>query len=169
MTTGKKLLGLSVAMVVLLGLALVLPCLLPGRMSKGGILGAQVLRAINLSETMYSTTYKKMGYAPNLAVFGPANEGKCSAERACLLNSVLACAEGMGQGWCEKYDYRFNVQSSSTSAPYLDYWATATPIRPNSGLKTYCTTMDAVIRSEQITPLSRPYTLDECKALKPED
>jgi hypothetical protein len=110
-----------------------------------------------------------MGYAPNLAVFGPANNGNCNADRACLIGSGLACAEGIGEGWCEQYGYRFNVQSSSAHAPYGDYWATATPVRPDLGLKSYCTTMDAVIRSEQTNPLSRPYTLDECKALRPEN
>jgi len=161
------------AVAILLALAMVaLPNLLRSRMTADpaspAAAGVWYVCTINTSQVMYFTTYEKVGYAPNLAVLGPAENGQCNPEHACLLDSVIACPQGTDQEWCTKGLYRYNVQSSSTEPPYKDYWVTATPIKASPNLKNYCSTEDAVIRIESGTPLKRPYTRDECLAVPPD-
>jgi hypothetical protein len=159
--------GTAVTLGILLALAIIIPNVQRAKMSHGGNPGASTLRTINTSEVMYATTYEKIGYAPNLRILGPADrEEECGRSHACLLDSVTSCPEGTGQGWCVRDSYRYNIQSNFTEPPYRDYWATATPIRPNKNLKNYCSGPDAVIRSEHAAPLSRPYTLAECLGLR---
>ena len=156
--------GVAAALAILLALTIVIVNL--QRPQNGGSwLGASMLRAINTAEATYVTSYGKVGYAPNLAVLGPANSDNCDSFRACLLDPVLSCPEGVGQSWCVKGMYRFNIQSSSSEPPYRDYWTTATPIRPDPDFNNYCSASDAVLRWEHAAPLSRPYTLEECQAL----
>ncbi|MCU1333785.1 MAG: putative Pilin, type [Candidatus Angelobacter sp.] len=168
MTETKKIIrGTAVTLGILVALAIIIPNVQRARMSQGGNPGASMLRTINTSEVMYAANYEKVGYAPNLGILGPANRGEeCGRSHACLLNSVTSCPEGTGQGWCVKDSYRYNIQSNFTEPPYRDYWATATPIRPNKNLKNYCSGPDAVIRSQHAAPLSRPYTLAECLGLR---
>ena len=160
----KTFIGIAVAMAVLISLAIVIPNLQRSRMS-GPSAGASTVRSINTAQITYATTYPKIGYAPNLAVLGPAESGNCDSSHACLLDLVTACPQGIGEGWCVKDFYRYNIQTSSTEPPYRDYWITATPIRPDPTGRNYCSASDAVIRSEQAAPLSRPYTLEDCQAL----
>src|SRR4051812_25990432 len=126
MTTVKKaMLGAGVAGTILIATAIMIPNLLRSRMSDIGNPGARMVSVINTSQIMYSTTYERVGYAPNLAALGPAG-GACNAMHACLLDSSVACPQGKGLEWCTYGSYRFNVQSSSTEPPYKDYWVTAT-------------------------------------------
>ena len=169
MTRRKRILtGVAMAMAVLLALAIVIPNLQRSRMS-GPTPGASTVRTLNTSQIMYSMTYPDQGYAPNLAVLGPdmPDYSQChpTQTRACLTDSKVACPSGIGTAWCEKGLYRYNIQSSSTEPPYKDYWITATPVHANPKFRNYCSLSDAVMRSEQGAPLSRPYTLEECQAL----
>src|SRR6202020_1520964 len=98
---------------------------------------ASVIRTIHTAEATYHTSYPPVGYAPNLWVLGPADSRNCDSSHACLLDAVVSCSTGTGQGWCRKGLYRYNIQSSSTKAPYKDYWLTATPIDATSKLRSY--------------------------------
>jgi hypothetical protein len=157
--------------VVLLALVILVPNILRSRMTgdppPGGAGGWNV-RSINTAEITYAMNFEKVGYAPDLAVLGPAGTRECSPEHACLLDFKLACPEGIGNGWCVKDGYRFNIQSSSKQPPYKDYWVTATPIEANPKLKNYCSTEDAVIHRESAAPLKQPYRREECLAVSPD-
>jgi hypothetical protein len=148
------------------------------------------IRSLLIAEVSYSDTYPQTGFAPNLAVLGPSE--KCpdvqSATRSCLIDPFLACRAGVGRAWCVLGDgYRYNIQTSSHSAPYEDFWITVTPItselpkperrwtdwfrrkpvEPNKPLKTYCATDDMVVRAE-VGPLRTvPYTKAVCERLAP--
>jgi hypothetical protein len=157
------------AIAVLLALAVVVPNLLRSRMTADpppGATGAWYVRTINTAQVIYATMYEKAGYAPNLSRLGGWPEGPCGPEHACLLDRVLGCPEGTGLGWCSYGLYRYNIQSGSSEPPYKDYWVTATPLDPNSELRTYCSTSsDPVPRSIKIAPLTTPFTLEECLAV----
>lgn len=153
--------------IVLCGIGIALPHFFRAKMSGPATPGASTIRTINTAEVTYATNYEKIGYAPNLIVLGPVNTSDCGPEHACLLDNVVSCPEGIGQGWCVKTGYRYNIQTSSSEPPYKDYWVTATPIEADPSLKNYCSAEDAVIRIESAAPLKRPYTRAECLALPP--
>jgi hypothetical protein len=136
-----------------------------GQMSLPSTPGASTIRTINTSEVTFASIYPAVGYAPNLSVLGPADSSNCDSSHACLLDNVVACAAGIGQGWCRKGLYRYNVRSSSSVPPYKNYWVTATPIDARSERRSYCSLSDAVMRSEPGVSRSRPYTLEECRNL----
>jgi hypothetical protein len=159
--------------VLLLVAAIVLPRIFHGQMSHEGPIGAKNVRMLNTAQSIYSSTYPEQGFAPDLAVLGP---GRADAENtdcqpspvhACLINAKIGCSGGTGGAWCPDNLYRYNVQSSSSNPPYGDYWITATPLESGREKKNYCATSDdAVLRSKEGAPLSRPYTLDECRRLQ---
>jgi hypothetical protein len=173
MTKRKKVfVGAAATVAVLLVLDIAVlkfqgPRIAPGHGSEP----ASTVRTINTAEVTYATHYAKIGYAPNLSLLGPAGSGNCdsTSRRACLLDSVTACPEGIGLAWCVKGNYRYSIQSSSAEPPFEDYWTTATPVRkdPKLSQRNYCSGPDAIVRSEEGPPLSRPFTLTECFALKP--
>jgi hypothetical protein len=170
MTELKKIfIGLAVAMAVLLALVIVIPNLQRSRMSGSPTPGASMVRTLNTSQIVYSTTYPDQGDAPNLAVLGShiPDYSQChpTQTHACLVDAKVACPSGIGTIWCSNGLYRYNIQSSSTESPYKDYWITATPVQANRKFRNYCSLSDAVMRSEEGAPLSRPYTLEECQAL----
>jgi len=163
----KSILGL---IVVLTLFAILIPNLLRSQMTADpapGQVGVWNVRTIATAEITYATNYEKMGYAPTLAALGPAGNGECGPEHACLLDSHVGCPQDTGQEWCVYEGYRFNVQTGSNESPYKDYWVTATPIEANPKLKNYCTTETAIIRMGSTEPLSHPYTREECLALPP--
>jgi hypothetical protein len=170
--TNNLFLKIALGMVVVsLALAVLIPNLLRSRMTADPATPAAAARmtvnSINLAEITYATNYEKIGYAPTLAVLGPAGAGECSPEHACLLDAKLACSEGSGQGWCAYDGYRFNIQTSSSEPPYKEYWVTATPMQVSPKLRNYCSTSidDAAIHMESAAPLRCPYTREECLAL----
>jgi hypothetical protein len=124
-----------------------------------------VIRTIHAAEATYYTAYPSVGYAPNLLALGPAYSGNCDSSHDCLLDNVVACSSGTGQGWCMKNLYRYNLQSSSNKPPYTDYWVTATPVDMSSKLRSYCSLSNTEVRAEQVAPLSQPYMLKECRSL----
>lgn len=159
------------AIAALLVLAMMLIRFLNGSMIGTGTRYASVIRVISSAEASYAASYPNFGFAPNLSALGPTSgPGEdCSALHACLIDTVLACPESIGEGWCPKSGYRYNIQSSSKNSPYKDYWLSMTPIsRYAPGYKeakSYCLTSDGKLRSELVTPLVRPYALQECLAL----
>jgi len=172
MTERKKIfIGVAMAIVVLLAVAIVIPNPFRPRMSGGHKQGPDTVRTINTAQVAYSTNYPDQGYAPNLAALGPdgPDYAQCHPTRthACQLDEKVACPSGTGTAWCVKGAYRYNLQSSSTEPPYKDYWITATPVHANPELNNYCSLPDAVVRWERAAPLSRPYSLEECQALAP--
>lgn len=128
---------------------------------------SSTLKVIRNAEMTYRDAYPMVGFARNLFTLGPASTSstQCDAAHACFLDSVLACPEGAGQGWCRKGSYRYNIQSSSKKPPFQDYWVSATPISSSSGLKNYCAYRDGIVRSEPAKARLIPFTRDECLAL----
>jgi hypothetical protein len=161
----KKILLSAAGVIAILLIVVAILNLRKGQMSLPSTPGASTIRTINTSEVTFATDYPAVGYAANLPMLGPADSGTCDSSHACLLDNVVACAAGMGKGWCSKGLYRYNVQSSSSVPPYKDYWVTATPIEARPGRRSYCSYSDAVMRSEPGVSRSHPYTLEECRDL----
>jgi hypothetical protein len=146
---------------------------------------AGTVRTLTTAELVYAETYPRVGYAPDLAALGLPEDRALSAARSGIVDSRLGCSGGIGQGWRTKDWYRYNIQSSSRSAPYQDFWITATPLdvksleverrwtdwllrRPvqkSKPLRNFCALPDGYVRGEEAPPLKTPYTKSECERL----
>jgi len=156
----------------LIAAAIAIPNLLRSKMAANEAAAASVLRTVNTAQVTYATTYAKKGYAPSLAVMGPGggdcSTGNVNATHACLLDEKLGGPNCTAGKWCERNGYRFSVRGVCTPAGNCSgYVATATPITPGStGNKSYCSTVDTVIRSHEGS-VDAPLTTAQCKLWKP--
>jgi hypothetical protein len=131
---------------------------------------ASGLRSVNAAQIAYAGTYPHQGYAPNLATLGKGADRVCSADngtatQACLLDNSLAgtaCATGK---WCVNNGYKFMIRAVCLEGHCLNYAVTATPVGTVG--RSFCSTSDAVIRSNQGAPVTAALTAKECKAWPP--
>ena len=141
---------LIVVAIILIIAAIAIPNLLRSRMSANESAAASTLRTLNTTEVTYQTSYPSAGYAANLKTLGP-NGVDCSVPSnvnsvaACLIDNTLGCASATA---CPKGQYNYAIVSSA-GTPVPDYTASAWPLSPQSGSKSYCTMADAVVRFEQ--------------------
>jgi hypothetical protein len=160
------------ASVALIVAAVAIPNLLRSKIAANESAAAATVRTVNTAEVTYATNYPRKGYAPTLAVMGPGASGDCSqgsvsAAHACLLNETVGNADCTAGKWCEKNGYRYSVRGVCAQTTCGGYVVTATPISENTGVKSFCSTTDAVIRTRTGPPLTAPLTAAECKAWKP--
>jgi type II secretory pathway pseudopilin PulG len=161
---------------ILIIAAIAIPNLLRAKISANEAIAASTVRTINTVQVTYQAQYPHQGYAPDLATLGNGADSTCSGggtvEHACLLNGALgntSCASGV---WCQKGQYRFTIVSNcivpSSGTPQGDdatckeYVSVATPENVNAGHHNYCSTSDAVIRSREGGPITRPPSAEEC-------
>jgi type IV pilus assembly protein PilA len=152
--------------------AIAIPNLLRSRIAANEAAAAATLRTINTAQVTYEVTYPKKGYAPSLAAMGPPASGNCSRTditpaHACLLNEVVGNASCTTGQWCTKSGYRYSVRGVCGPTGCKSYVATATPVSTSTGAKSFCSTVDAVIRVSTRTPLEEPLTAAQCKAWRP--
>jgi hypothetical protein len=149
--------------------AAAIPNLMRSRMAVNESTAAATVRTINTAEVTYSVTYPRKGYSPTLAAMGTGPTGSCteSAAHACLLDGEVGGVNCIAGKWCEKSGYRFSVRGVCLQTSCRGYVATATPVSENTGLKSFCSVEDAIIRSHTGPPLAAPLTVAECKAWKP--
>jgi type IV pilus assembly protein PilA len=151
-----------------LSLAIVLPNFLRAASDANQAVAASTVRTLNTAQVSYSTDYPE-GYARALVVLGPGqppvdctNRANITAQHACLIDSVLACSTGT---WCTKSGYKFNLTAAYAAGEKCeDYVITATPINPQTGGRSYCSTSDSVIRYNPGPPLRTPLSSTECQA-----
>src|ERR1043166_3419183 len=123
---------LIVVAIILIIAAIAIPNLLRSKMSANNSAAASSLRTINTSEVTNSTTFPAQGYANGLFELGPP-AGGCPATgptiaNACLIDSTLGCAAGVGTGACPKSGFNYYLTSTGAAAPFGDYTATAAPL-----------------------------------------
>jgi type IV pilus assembly protein PilA len=152
--------------------AIAVPNLLRSRMAANEAAAASTVRTVNTAQVTYSVAYPKKGYAPNLAALGPPANGDCSEAsvapaHACLLDDVLGNTSCTAGKWCTKGAYRYSIKGTCTQTNCGSYVVTATPVSADSGGKSFCSTVDAVVRVHTGTPLELPLTAAQCRAWSP--
>lgn len=161
------------ASVALIVAAIAIPNLLHAKTSANESAAAATVRTVNTAQVVYETTYPRKGYAPSLAVLGPPSAGDCSNNKdvtsahACLLDDTVGNASCVAGKWCTKGGYRFSVRGICVQAGCKSYVVTATPVNTGTGKKSFCSTVDAVVRVSTGTPLDEPLTVAQCKAWRP--
>jgi type IV pilus assembly protein PilA len=153
---------------MLVGAAVAIPNLIRSKNAANESAAVSTVRTLNTAEITYATTYPKKGYARSLALMGPAPNGNCdeaqiSPAHACLLDGTLGCSTGL---WCTKNGFKFRVTGICTTLTCSNYLAVATPLSEAAGMKSFCSTSDAVIRMRTGPPLTS-LTVAECQKWKP--
>jgi type II secretory pathway pseudopilin PulG len=165
----------SIGITVLFVSAIVIPNLYRARMVANESAAISTVRTINTSQVTYSTVYPKKGYAQDLATLGPGPSGSCSTgteEHACLIDNMIGNARCTAGTWCAKREYKFSM-SAETNCPDqttqgtdsgvgCNYVIVATPVSGTTGQRSFCSTMDGVVRYHYGNPLSRPISAEEC-------
>lgn len=153
--------------------SIAIPSLLRSRMAANASGAASTIRMVNTSQVAFLTMYPDVGYAKSLVVLGPGypsvdctNSSHVTAEHACLLDATLGCSFGT---WCVKNGYRFNLTGvCPETGACSDYVITGTPVTSATGMRSFCSTNDAVIRYQTGPPLTAPLaTADDCRSWSP--
>jgi hypothetical protein len=165
-TSNSSTLDVSMPLVVA---AIAIPNLLRARIAANEASAVGSLRSVNTAQVSYAATYPEKGFAPNLATFGsdPHAPAASSPEHAGLLDESLAHANCFGDAWCTKSGYNFRLDAVGKLQPHKEYVAVATPVDPNAGTRSFCSTSDGIIRFKVGPPLTAPLSVSGCRTWPP--
>lgn len=154
---------------VMLVAAIAIPNLLRSRMAANEASAVGSLRSVHTAQVAYAAAYPQKGYAPDLAKLGlnPQNSNVHSADHAGFLDATLANESCAAAGWCTKSGYRFTVRSACKLEKCGDYVAFATPVDSNTGVRSFCTTSDGVIRNKTSFPIAMSLSVAQCREWQP--
>ena len=154
---------------VLVVAAVAIPNLLRSRTAANEASAVGSVRTLNTAEITYAATYPERGYAPNLAALGadPVNPATASPQHAGFLDQSLANDSCTGDAWCTKSGYHFRVKAICKLHKCDEYVAVATPVDTNTGIRSFCSTSDGVIRYKMDASLTSPVTVSVCKSWPP--
>ncbi len=158
---------------ILIIAAIAIPNLLRAKISANESAAMSTVRTINTAQVTYQTRYQAKGYAPDLATLGPGSDSACSGggteQHACLLNAAVGSAVCTSGVWCQKNGYRFTIVSDCGASAQQgedtackEFVVVATPISSGTGLHSYCSVSDGVVRVRSEGPLTKPLTAEEC-------
>ncbi|PYV52429.1 MAG: pili assembly chaperone [Acidobacteria bacterium] len=160
---------LIVVAIILIIAAIAIPNLLRARIAANEASAVSSLRTLNTSQVTYTTTYPTIGYAAAVSNLGP-NDATCSSgpssTNACMIDFNLAQAISAAK---TKSGYFFAVANDGAT-PSLAYVAGgAAGIWNQTGVRSFCSVQDAVLRfyvpGAQDTPATSTQCLDTSKYL----
>ena len=159
--------GFDVAAVLVVA-AIAIPNLLRSRIAANEASAVGSLRSVNTAQVTYAGEYPQRGYAPNLSTLGPdpraANTE--SPAHAALLDDTLGNATCSGNAWCTKSGYHFRVTANCRVQSCKEYVVEAIPVDGNTGVRSFCSTSDGVIRFKIGGPPSA-ISATQCRAWPP--
>ena len=133
---------LIVVAIILIIAAIGVPSFLNSRMAANESSAVSSLRTLNTAQISYNTTYATVGFAANLTALAGTCTGTNipTSSNACLIDSVLE--SGIKSG------YSFTLQGVSGS-PASSYQVIAAPLNSMTGVHSFCSFEDALIRVSQ--------------------
>jgi hypothetical protein len=146
--------------------AIGIPNVLRSRVAANEASAVGSLRTVMTAQVMYESTYPVRGYAPSLATLGPGPAGSTgeTAQHANMVDASLAGASCTADEWCVKSGYRFRMTARCKLRKCSDFVAVATPETTKSGVRSFCTTSEGVIRYKVAEPIMEMVTGATCKA-----
>jgi type IV pilus assembly protein PilA len=153
---------LIVVAIILIIAAIAIPNLLRARIAADEASAVSSLRTLNTSQVTFTTTYPTIGYASALGVLGPA-DATCSAgpssTNACMIDFNLGQAASAAKA---KSGYYFAVANDGNT-PALAYVAAGVAGKYNqTGVRSFCSIQDAVLRFYVPTAQDTPATSAQC-------
>jgi type II secretory pathway pseudopilin PulG len=160
--------GLDTGMVLVVA-AIAIPNLLRSRMAANEASAVGSVRTVNVAQVTYATAYPEKGYARDLAKLGtdPRSPNAGTADHAGLISETLSNDSCTGDAWCTKSGYHFRVAAVCKKKACEEYVVVATPIDSNTGVRSFCSTSDGVIRYKLGEPLTAPVSASECREWPP--
>lgn len=154
---------------ILVGAAIAIPNLLRARIAANETSATATIRAIDVAEITYASTYPRKGYAVDLASLGPDPHGSAlvSARHASLIEPALGSASCTAGTWCTKSGFQFTMKAVCGQTTCKDFVVVATPVSSNTGSRSFCSTSDGVVRFNLGPPLAAPLTASQCRAWSP--
>lgn len=154
---------------VLIGAAIAIPNLLRSKMAANEAAAVGMTRTVNTAQVTYESMYPKRGFAPDLASLGPdpRQPDATSQDHANFLNETLGNASCTGNAWCTKSGYQFRLTAVCKLRVCKEYVVVATPVNANTGIRSFCSTSDGVIRFKLGAPLTGPISATECRTWAP--
>jgi hypothetical protein len=154
---------------VMIVAAIAIPNLLRSRMAANEASAVGSVRTANVAEITYAGTYPQRSYAPDLAALGgdPRNPKADSPQHAGFLDETLGNESCTGDAWCTKSGYHFRVKAICKQHKCDEYVVVATPINDNTGVRSFCSTSDGIIRYKIVSPVTLPVTVSECRTWTP--
>jgi len=149
--------------------AIAIPNLLRSKIAANEASAVGSVRTINTAQVTYGTVYPKNGFASNLAALGPDPSGPnaYSPEHAGLLDEHLGSPNCVGDAWCTKSGYNFQVTTICKLKVCKEYVVVATPVSESTGTRSFCSTSDGIIRYKVGSSVSSPVTVSACRAWLP--
>jgi type IV pilus assembly protein PilA len=149
--------------------AVAIPNLLRSRMAANEASAVGSMRTVNVAEITYSVTYPNRSFSPDLGTLGPDphNPKAESSDHAGLLDDTLGNESCTGDAWCTKSGYHFRVKAICKLHKCGEYVAVAAPINDNTGVRSFCSTSDGIIRYRTGPAPTVPVTVSECKTWSP--
>ena len=141
---------LIVVAIILIIAAIAIPNLLRSKMAASDSAAAETIRLLNTAQFTYSTNFPQIGYASTFTALGPnAAPPTCDSTGFCVIDSVIAATPN-GPSPKGGYQYWLAPAAPTAAGTIPDYAFTAEPQNLNTtGTNVYCTTSDAIIRSQR--------------------
>jgi hypothetical protein len=154
---------------VLIVAAIAIPNLLRSKIAANEASAVGMTRTVNTAQVTYEATYPKRGFAPDLASLGPdpRQPDTTSPDHANFINETLGNPACTGTEWCIKSGYQFRLTAVCKLRVCKEYVVVATPVDPNTGTRSFCSTSDGVIRFKLSPPRSVPVSVSECQTWAP--
>jgi hypothetical protein len=156
---------------ILVAAAIAIPNLMRARMAANESSAAGTMRVLVTAQLAYFSSYPDKGYATDLASLGPDPHGPdhSSPQHASLIDAALGnpgCASG---AWCSKTGYNFRLTGDCKLAAQVcrEFVAVATPMSSSTGIRSFCSTSDGIVRYKIGPPLTSPITPSECRQWAP--
>ena len=145
---------LIVVAIILIIAAIGVPSFLNSRMAANESSAVSSLRTLNTAQISYNTTYATVGFAATLTALAGTCTGTVvpSSTSACLIDSDLESGTKSG--------YNFTLQGVS-GAPAVSYQVIASPVNSVTGVHSFCSFEDALIRVSQTTITTCDGTIPE--------
>jgi len=149
--------------------AIAIPNLLRSRMAANEASAVGSMRLMNVAQGMYAAAYPARGYALDLPMLGqnPRDPKAKTPEQAGLIGQTLVNESCTTDAGCTKDGYHFRVKAICRLHKCDEYVAVAAPINDNTGVRSFCSTSDGIIRFRTGLAPTVPVTVSECKTWSP--